>query len=120
MQDDFKRKVTKQELAEYAMQKMTFYMCYKCNNSYFGGLKECNNNIEQPAELPNGNIDRSSLVCVECRLASIKKNGAKAKCAKHGTKFVTFKCRFCCSLATYFCGGTTHYCTACHNDAGRL
>ena len=29
-----------------------------------------------------------------------------------------FKCRFCCALATYFCGGAAHFCTPCHDVAG--
>lgn len=26
---------------EFAMKKMTFYMCFKCKNPYFGGMVEC-------------------------------------------------------------------------------
>ena len=29
-----------------------------------------------------------------------------------------YKCRFCCALATYFCGGKAHFCTPCHDKAG--
>jgi hypothetical protein len=31
-----------------------------------------------------------------------------------------FKCRFCCAIATYFCGGMCHYCDPCHARAGEL
>ena len=31
-----------------------------------------------------------------------------------------FKCRFCCAVATYFCGGMCHYCDPCHDKAGDL
>lgn len=29
------------KLEEYAMYKCAFYMCFKCKDPYFGGLKEC-------------------------------------------------------------------------------
>ena len=41
-------------------------------------------------------------------------------CAKHGTDFLEYKCRYCCSVAVYFCFGTTHFCNSCHNDFQRL
>ena len=28
-------------LKEFAMQKMSFYTCFKCKDPYFGGLREC-------------------------------------------------------------------------------
>ena len=28
--------------------------------------------------------------------------------------------RYCCSVAVYFCFGTTHFCTPCHDDFVRL
>jgi hypothetical protein len=33
--------------------------------------------------------------------------------------FSEFKCRFCCALATFFCGGKAHFCTPCHDIAGQ-
>ena len=41
-------------------------------------------------------------------------------CQHHGAEFVEYKCRYCCSLAVFFCFGTTHFCNRCHDDAGRL
>ena len=41
-------------------------------------------------------------------------------CQHHGAEFVEYKCRYCCSLAVFFCFGTTHFCSRCHDDAGRL
>ena len=29
-------------------------------------------------------------------------------CPSHGTEYIAFKCRYCCSLAVYFCFGSTH------------
>jgi E3 ubiquitin-protein ligase MYCBP2 len=41
------------------------------------------------------------------------------KCSKHGVDYIDFKCRFCCSIALWFCFGTTHFCDPCHREAGR-
>ncbi len=41
-------------------------------------------------------------------------------CPKHGTDFLEYKCRYCCSVAVYFCFGTTHFCNPCHDDFQRL
>lgn len=42
------------------------------------------------------------------------------QCTKHGEDFVEYKCRYCCSIATYFCFGDTHFCTSCHDHAYRV
>jgi hypothetical protein len=39
----------------------------------------------------------------------------QAACAAHGTDTVDFKRRFCCSVALWFCFGTTHFCDPCHS-----
>jgi hypothetical protein len=36
----------------------------------------------------------------------------------HGDAYMEWKCRFCCSLATYFCGGKARFCTPCHDRVG--
>ncbi len=41
-------------------------------------------------------------------------------CSKHGTDFLEYKCRYCCSVAVFFCFGTTHFCNACHDDFQRM
>ena len=41
-------------------------------------------------------------------------------CPKHGVDFLEYKCRYCCSVAVYFCFGTTHFCNPCHDDFQRL
>ena len=41
-------------------------------------------------------------------------------CPKHSTDFLEYKCRYCCSVAVYFCFGTTHFCSPCHDDFQRL
>ena len=34
-------------------------------------------------------------------------------CSKHGTTYVQFKCKFCCSTAVWFSNGT-HFCESCY------
>jgi len=40
------------------------------------------------------------------------------RCRTHA--HTEFKCRFCCSVAVWFCFGTTHFCDPCHSDHGRV
>merc|ERR1711918_329734 len=41
-------------------------------------------------------------------------------CPKHGTDYLEYKCRFCCSIAVFFCFGTTHFCDSCHSNPGQM
>lgn len=41
-------------------------------------------------------------------------------CPTHGMDMMTFKCRFCCSEAMWFCFGHTHFCDPCHSNAHGL
>ena len=52
------------------------------------------------------------LVCGTC--AAEKLGVGSTKCAKHGTDFIEFKCKYCCSIAQWFCWGNTHFCEPCH------
>merc|ERR1712196_452167 len=38
------------------------------------------------------------------------------KCKIHGRDYIEWKCKYCCSIAIWFCGGTTHYCDPCHSN----
>lgn len=95
---------------EYAMNIFSFYMCYICKNPYFGGRRNC----EQPAEGADASAyNPAELLCGGCSTLN-------AECKKHGKDYIEFKCRFCCSLATFYCGGKAHFCTPCHDKAGQL
>ena len=39
------------------------------------------------------------------------------KCKTHGKDFIEWKCKFCCSVAQWFCWGNTHFCDPCHRKA---
>jgi len=45
------------------------------------------------------------------------------ECKLHGRDYLVYKCRYCCSEATWFCFGHVHFCDPCHNNhqiLGRL
>lgn len=98
------------DAAAYAMERYAYYVCSKCKKAYYGGEARCD------AELGIGdNYDPSELVCGGCSDVS-----RAQMCPKHGTDFLEYKCRYCCSVAVFFCFGTTHFCNACHDDFQKL
>jgi len=84
-----------------------FFFCYECDALYYGGEKNCGVNYERgnPAER----------VCAPCSLKNMP--GNISNCQKHGVEFISFKCRYCCNIASWFCAGTTHFCEPCHQKA---
>eukprot|EP00079_Xenopus_tropicalis_P033557 XP_017947328.1 PREDICTED: E3 ubiquitin-protein ligase MYCBP2 [Xenopus tropicalis] len=96
--------------ASYAMNRYAYYVCYKCKKAYFGGEARCD------AEAGQGDdYDPRELICGACSDVS-----RAQMCPKHGTDFLEYKCRYCCSVAVFFCFGTTHFCNACHDDFQRM
>ena len=75
------------------MARLSYYMCFKCKSPYFGGLKECGNNLENGA-----NFKEEDLVCGKCanKLLDL---GGKTDCAVHGQDYIEFKCKYCCDVA---------------------
>uniref|UniRef100_A0A915IBF2 RCR-type E3 ubiquitin transferase n=1 Tax=Romanomermis culicivorax TaxID=13658 RepID=A0A915IBF2_ROMCU len=100
--------VKEEEKLEYAMKRYAYYQCYKCGRAYFGGEAQCqvNNDV---------NYDPSELLCGACSDVS-----QAQICPQHGTDFLEYKCRYCCSIAVFFCFGTTHFCSQCHDEFQRL
>jgi len=88
---------------DFAMDTLSYFECYKCKKPYFGGLKACNDGLDRA-------FDERELVCAGCSGSNLVQS-----CPKHGTAFIEFKCKFCCSVGTWFCWGTTHFCDSCHN-----
>ncbi|GAB0089301.1 hypothetical protein DMENIID0001_038200 [Sergentomyia squamirostris] len=96
------------DLTSYAMDRYAYYVCFKCQKAYYGGEARCDAEI-------GDNYDPQELVCGGCS------DIARAQmCPKHGTDFLEYKCRYCCSVAVFFCFGTTHFCDTCHDDFQRL
>jgi len=92
----------------FAMKKYAYYSCYKCGDPYYGGEAAC------LAAGGDSNFDPSELMCPSCSPLLVE------DCPKHGKDYIEFKCRYCCSIAVWFCFGTTHFCEACHNNNGKL
>eukprot|EP00487_Bulimina_marginata_P003646 TRINITY_DN18776_c0_g1_i1.p1 TRINITY_DN18776_c0_g1~~TRINITY_DN18776_c0_g1_i1.p1 ORF type:complete len:128 (+),score=0.17 TRINITY_DN18776_c0_g1_i1:44-385(+) len=90
------------------MNKYAYYMCYKCNQPYYGGEAAC------AAAQGAKNFDPSELLCPSCSPIRVE------DCPKHGKDYIEFKRRYCCTIAVWFCFGTTHFCEPCHNNNGRL
>lgn len=95
-----------QKPIEYALAIYSYYECFKCKIPYFGGLKHCEDMIEnQGIEKP---FKPAELICPNCCEIPIE------NCLTHGNDYIEFKCTFCCSMAQWFCWGTTHFCDPCH------
>ena len=92
---------------EFALAKLSYYMCFKCNSPYFGGLKSCENDNEA-----HNNYKPSELICGKC--AALGSESGITSCKVHGTAYIEYKCKFCCSIAQWFCWGSTHFCNKCH------
>lgn len=76
--------------------------------AYYGGEARCDAEVGE-------DYDPTELVCGACSDVS-----RAQMCPKHGTDFLEYKCRYCCSVAVFFCFGTTHFCNACHDDFQRV
>lgn len=142
---------------DYALSKFQFFLCSRCKQPYYGGMRECGAAQPPPGgaggeevgcwwwcdcQQPNDNAavlagplivvnfnhlvvshllllptvhtgaayDASELVCGSCSAVA-----AGSNCPEHGTKFVEWKCKYCCSVASWFCWGSTHMCSRCHD-----
>ena len=78
--------------------------------AYYGGEARCDEQVGA-----GDDFDPSELVCGACSDVS-----RAQMCAKHGADFLEYKCRYCCSVAVFFCFGTTHFCNACHEEFQRV
>ena len=88
---------------EEGLRVLNFYECNSCKSIYFGGTRVC-------GEAGVTSNISSELICPSCR----------NQCDKHGEEQMIFKCRFCCTIASYFCFGHSHFCESCHPNAFAL
>jgi E3 ubiquitin-protein ligase MYCBP2 len=98
------------DLAGFAMQRYNYYKCHKCEQAYFGGARHCDAAVGGG----DGGFDASTLVCPAC----LPPSAGVTDCPEHGKDYIEYKCRFCCSVAVFFCFGTTHFCKSCHDRPG--
>ena len=97
---------------EFAMKRLSYYLCYICKKPYFAGRRECGNDPNMNDDDPNKNYDPKDCICgKDANLSGI---AGKTDCPKHGKDFIEYKCRFCCKIASWFCWGKTHFCEDCH------
>ena len=116
--------------AAFAMERYAYYVCSRCKKAYFGGEARCEAEASAAAAAAeeadedavaggalsaDDSYDPNELVCGACSDVS-----RAQMCPKHGTDFLEYKCRYCCSVAVFFCFGTTHFCNACHDDFRRV
>ena len=97
---------------QYALNRITYYMCYQCKEPYFAGLRECGDGPLINNNDPNKDYDPKDCVCG--KHANIYGVAGVSDCKIHGKEFIEYKCRFCCKIASWFCWGTTHFCDECH------
>lgn len=84
----------------FAMHEYVFYPCHKCKKPYFAGGYQCD---------PSDNLwDPEELICPRCQPKCVR------ECDTHGTDWISYKCRYCCNTATFFCWGQTRFCANCH------
>jgi len=95
------------KLLDFAMKKFAYYMCFKCSQPYFGGLRSCE---QEDQELRD--VQSDEMVCGGCSVSGDQ------SCPTHGLEAIEYKCKFCCSVASWFCWGTTHFCDSCHRKQG--
>lgn len=65
------------DLKGFALYKLSYYMCFKCQNPYFGGMKDC-----EAAQNDYQNFKKEELVCGKC--AAVAVGGGIQDCKKHG------------------------------------
>lgn len=101
----------KNDLA-YALNRLSYYMCYQCKKPYFAGLRECGDGPNVDNNNPNREYDPKDLICgAHTFMAGV---AGVQECKLHGKEFIEYKCKYCCNIASWFCWGTTHFCEDCH------
>jgi RCR-type E3 ubiquitin transferase len=85
-----------------ALAKYIYVQCSRCAKAYFGGDARCQQQLEESG-LSERAFDPNELVCGGCAVSSgLGMANGGGICGRHGTDFLEFKCRFCCSVAIYF------------------
>ena len=93
----------------FANHRCSFYLCHGCKRPYFGGLIDCEqemNNAEHAKTSPE------DLLCKDCVLKEL--GAGRDICETHGKTQIDWKCIYCCSVAVFHCFGTHYMCNRCH------
>ena len=93
-----------------------FYICFKCNNPYFAGINKNKNKY-------NNNLynqfysNKEDFLCGKDSFLYNAKG--ESLCKIHGYKYIEYKCKFCCKIASRFCS-QTHFCEECYSNRNLL
>ena len=87
---------------EFALKRLSYYMCYVCKKPYFAGRRECGDGPGVNNEDPNYKFDPKDLVCGKD--ANLSGVAGVTECKKHGKDFIEYKCRFVVKLLRGFVG----------------
>merc|ERR1712072_1393852 len=97
-----------EERRAQAMAKIATFMCSICYEPFCGGRVDCAHQQD---------LSANDLRCNQCEWANHSGQARDQRCMLHGHRFAIFKCDFCCSVATYRCGGNANFCERCHQQA---
>ena len=91
-----------------------FYICFKCNNPYYAGIisKNYNNNGYNQFY-----ANKEDYLCGKDSFLYNAKG--ESLCKIHGYKYIEYKCKFCCKIASRFCS-QTHFCEECYSNRNLL
>ena len=92
---------------KYLLSKCSFYECWECKKPFFGGLVDCERELNIEAT-----TKREDLLCKTC--ISKRIGVGQCLCKTHGHQYITWKCHLCCSEALFRCG-MAYYCNRCHD-----
>jgi E3 ubiquitin-protein ligase MYCBP2 len=98
-------------LLDWALDTFDFFECARCDQAFCGGRRVCARRAA--ADEATEGVSRLCEVCLS----------VGSECRKgHDAEHLSWKCRYCCSAASWFCWGTTHMCESCHahTEAGTL
>lgn len=91
---------------EHALATWFFYECGDCGRAFVGGARAC-------GAMAEGEGPGATRRCGACQVVG-------RGCARgHGDAAIAWKCRYCCAEASFFCFGTTSFCSSCHGAANR-
>ena len=96
------------DLKGLAMHSCAFYECFDCKKPYFGGMVDCQQQLDQEES-----AKKEHLRCKDCQLKAY--GAGQSHCEKHGKAQIDWKCNYCCSVALFHCFGTTYFCKRCHD-----
>lgn len=83
--------------------KFFYYKCYTCGKLTAGAYTNCLDNVEFDE---NFLTNKRNNLCFRCKFS----------CPDHADKFLVYKCRYCCDLATFNCTNVGYLCKRCHNE----